>query len=112
MKLAVVLVPAILGGAVSARADDAPAPVRALLADPVQLAAWLRDRDPMMESARAKIEAAHANTEQARVLPNPQLSFTTGGFVIGQTNSSDGGPMSHMPLTLANTTNFEVGLGE
>jgi cobalt-zinc-cadmium efflux system outer membrane protein len=115
MKLAAVLVPAMLGGwVVSARADDnAPAPVRALLADPVQLAAWLRDRDPMMESARAKVEAAHANTEQARVLPNPQFTFATGGYVLGKTNASDGGPTSNTkPLTLADTTNFEVGLGE
>jgi len=114
MKLAAVLVPAMLGGwAVSALADDnGTAPVRTLLADPAQLAAWLRDRDPMMESARAKVEAAHANTEQARVFPNPQLSFTTGGFVLGNTNATDGGPTSHMPLTLADTTNFEVGVGE
>jgi outer membrane protein, heavy metal efflux system len=46
------------------------------------------------------------------VLPNPQLTFTTGGFVIGQTNASDGGATSHAPLSLGQTTNYELGLGE
>ena len=106
MKLAVVLVPALLGGlSISARADDgAAAPVAALLANPVQLAAWLSDRDPMIESSRARVDAAHEVTEQARVLPNPQLTFTAGGFVVGQTNP--------MPLSLGQTTNYELGLGE
>src|ERR1700761_1843239 len=109
MKAAAVLV---LAWSVSAHADDA-APVKALLADPAQLASWLRDRDPMMESARAKVEAAHANSEQARVLPNPQFSFATGGYVIGQTNADDGtSPDSKRPLSLADTTNFELGLTE
>ena len=46
MKLAVVVLTALFG---TARADEA-APVRALLADPVQLATWLSDRDPLVES--------------------------------------------------------------
>jgi len=110
MKLAVVLV---LGVAVSARADDAPAPVKGLLADPAQLATWLRDRDPIVESNHAKVEAAHELGEQARVLPNPQLTFTAGGFVLGNTNSSDGSPGSQSPgLSLGQTTNYEIGVGE
>jgi outer membrane protein, heavy metal efflux system len=115
MKLAVVLVPALLGGlSISARADDgATAPVAALLANPVQLAAWLTDRDPMIESSRARVDAAHEATEQARVLPNPQLNFTAGGFVLGQTNADDGmSAASRMPLSLSQTTNYELGLSE
>lgn len=106
MKLAVVLV---LGVAVTAHADDAPAPVKGLLADPAQLATWLRDRDPIVESNHAKVEAAHELGEQARVLPNPQLSFTAGGFVLGRTNSSSD---PQVPLGLAQTTNYEVGVTE
>jgi cobalt-zinc-cadmium efflux system outer membrane protein len=111
MKLAAVFV---LGMALTARADDdAAAPVKGLLADPAQLATWLRDRDPVVEANHAKVEAAHELGQQARVLPNPQLSFTTGGYVIGATNASDGGPTSQaMKLSLADTTNFELGISE
>src|ERR1700759_746170 len=111
MKWAAVFV---LGMALTARADDeAPAPVKGLLADPAQLATWLRDRDPVVEANHAKVEAAHELGQQARVLPNPQLSFTTGGYVIGATNASDGGPTSQqMKLSLADTTNFELGISE
>ena len=113
MKLAVVLVPALLAGlSITARADEgAAAPVATLLASPTKLAAWLSDRDPMMESSRAKVEAAHEAGEQARVLPNPQLSFTAGGFVVGRTNDGSSDP-SKMPLSLGQTTNYELGLGE
>ncbi|MEP6859718.1 MAG: TolC family protein [Deltaproteobacteria bacterium] len=110
MKLAVVLV---LGMALTAHADDAAAPVKGLLADPAQLATWLRDRDPIVESNHAKVEAAHELGEQARVLPNPQLSFTAGGFVLGNTNGSDGSPGSqNPPLSLGQTTNYEIGVGQ
>ena len=111
MKLAVVLTTCVIMAA-PARADDA-APVRSLLADPVELAAWLRDRDPVIEAAHAKIEVVRAQGEQARVLPNPQLTFSTGGYVIGMTNASDGSPGSATPkLGLGQTTNYQVGVGE
>jgi cobalt-zinc-cadmium efflux system outer membrane protein len=105
-EVAVILVALAIG--VPARAD-APAPVGALLADPAQLAAWLRERDPMLESARRKVEAANELGEQTHVLPNPQLQAAAGGFVIGQTNSSS---TPQVPLSLGQTTNFQVGLGE
>ena len=108
MKLAVVLVPAIIGGLVRSAAADDAAPVRALLADPGQLANWLNDRDPKIESARAKVEAAHAQGEQARVFPNPQLSLSTGGFTIGN-NAAAG---TTMQLPLSQTLNVEAGLSE
>lgn len=112
MNLATAVLVAGIGVAAPALADDA-APVKQLLTDPNQLATWLRDRDPRMASARAKVEAAAATTEQARVLPNPQLSFTAGGFVIGQTNNGDGSGNSATPrLGLADTTNYQVGLSE
>jgi cobalt-zinc-cadmium efflux system outer membrane protein len=111
MKLAAVLVPAILAIGSPARADDeTPAPVATLLANPVQLATWLSNRDPIVESQRAKLEAAKAATEQARVLPNPQFNFNTGGYVLGKTN--DGTPMNTQPLSLSQTTNFELGVSE
>ena len=89
----------------SVRADTGPS-VRSLLADPVQLATWLRDRDPVSESARLKVQAARELGEQARVLPNPQLQAAVGGFVIGSTT-----PASPQ-LTLSQTTNYQVGVAE
>jgi cobalt-zinc-cadmium efflux system outer membrane protein len=94
-------------------ADDAAPPIRALLDDPGQLAAWLRERDPMFESARAKVEAATQLDYQTHVLPNPQLQVTAGGFVLGPTNTNNGGSGSDIPhLTLAETTNFTFGISE
>ena len=102
--LAALTVPVILGATV--RADNGPS-VRTLLADPGQLAAWLRDRDPIVTSARAKQEAAAELGEQTRVLPNPQFGGTAGGFVIGNTN-----PSTPDRLTLGQTTNYQLGIGE
>ncbi|MEO6777405.1 MAG: TolC family protein [Kofleriaceae bacterium] len=87
--------------------------MKRLLDDPTQLATWLRDRDPIVESNHAKVEAAHELGQQARVLPNPQLAFNAGGFVLGQTNADNGvNPDSRMPLSLGQTTNFELGVSE
>jgi len=59
----------VQGGA--ARADEpGAANVKAFLADPGQLAGWLRARDPMSESARQKVFAARELGEQARVMPS------------------------------------------
>jgi outer membrane protein, heavy metal efflux system len=108
MRLAAVLVPVFIGGfARHALADDVTAPVRALLADPIQLANWLSDRDPKVEAARAKVEAAHEQGAQARVYPNPQLSLGTGGFTVGN-NAPPGTPQ----LSLSQTINFSAGLSE
>jgi cobalt-zinc-cadmium efflux system outer membrane protein len=93
-------------GSARAQADDPPS-VKALLDDPARLAAWLRDHDPMLESARSKVAASQELGEQARVLPNPQLQFAAGGFVIGKTN-----PDTPAPLGLGATTNFQIGVGE
>ena len=101
-----ILVLAGLLGSARAQAEDAPS-VKALLDDPARLAAWLRDHDPMLESARNKVAAAQAQGEQARVLPNPQLQFAAGGFVIGKTN-----PDTPSSLGLGETTNFQIGIGE
>src|SRR5205809_862269 len=96
--------------AAPARADAPPA-VGALLADPAQLAAWLRDRDPMLESARRKVEAAAELGEQTHVLPNPQLQAAVGGIVIGSTNPSIDSTTGK-PLTPGQTMNYQVGVGE
>ena len=112
MKLAVVVLTALFG---TARADDAApaAPVRALLADPAQLAAWLSDRDPLVESARAKHVGAGELAEQTRTLPNPQVSISAGGFVLGSTNKGSGGPGDNDPrLGLGQTTNLQLAVGE
>jgi len=110
MKLAVVVLTALTG---AAHADDADAPVRALLADPAQLAAWLSDRDPVVESARARFHGASELAAQTRTLPNPVLSLGAGGFVVGATNKGSGLPGDENPrLGLGQTTNFQLGIGE
>jgi cobalt-zinc-cadmium efflux system outer membrane protein len=106
--LAVVLMPALVFSGTALADDGAPA-VRTMLADPAQLAAWLAERDPMIESARARTEAAAELGEQARVLPNPQLQAGVGGIAVGQPNESMGlvGPTS-----FSQTGNFSLGVGE
>lgn len=108
MKPVVVLVSVIAAGGGVVHADGAP-PVRELLANPLQLASWLRDRDPVLESARAKVEAASEAGEQARVFPNPQVQATVGGLVLGSTNPAEppGGP-----LPFSQTSNYQLGIGE
>lgn len=108
MKLAVVIVPALVWSG-SARADEPP-PVRALLADPTALVAWLRDHDPIVESVRARTEAAAEAGQQARVLPNPQVQAGVGGFAVGGGNT--GTPGLTGPTSFDQTGNFFVGVGE
>ena len=108
MKLAVVLMPAILWSQ-AAHADPEPA-VRAMLANPAELAAWLASHDPMVESAHARTEAAAEQSEQARVLPNPQLQAGVGGIGLGQPNQYPGMPPG--PTSFSQTGNFSVGIGE
>ena len=112
MKLAVVLVPALAilrPGA--AAADDGAPPIRTLLANPADLAAWLAVHDPMIESAHARTEAAAEASEQARVLPNPQLQAGVGGISLGDPNRY--APMNAIgPTSFSQTANFTVGVGE
>jgi outer membrane murein-binding lipoprotein Lpp len=94
-----------------ARADQAAPPLRTLLTQPAQLAAWLAARDPRIEAPRAKLEAAQASARQARVLPNPQLHLRVSDFVIGQTNAASGGTGSSNPaLSLGQTLIFTAGI--
>jgi cobalt-zinc-cadmium efflux system outer membrane protein len=108
MKLAVVLMPALVWSG-TARADEPPS-VRAFLADPAQLVAWLRDHDPIVESVRARTEAAAELGQQARVYPNPQLQAGVGGFAVGGGNTF--GPGANGPTSFDQTGNFSVGVGE
>ncbi|MBV8760037.1 MAG: TolC family protein [Deltaproteobacteria bacterium] len=112
MKLVVVLVPAIaLLRPQAAHAEDVAPAVRAMLANPADLAAWLAGHDPLIESARAKTEAASELSEQARVLPNPQLQAGVGGIGLGDPNKYP--PMMAVgPTSFSQTANFSVGVGE
>jgi outer membrane protein, heavy metal efflux system len=89
----------------SAHADDR-VEVTPLFADPPRLASWLADHDPQVEAARARHAAAIAARGQAGVLPNPQLTASAGGFVLGATNPS--APR----LGLDQTTNVSAGVSE
>src|SRR3954451_5750713 len=107
MKLAAVLMPALVWTGV-ARADDGAPAVRAMLSDPAQLAAWLQARDPLVESARARTEAAAEQGQQARVLPNPQLQAGVGGIALGQANEYQppGAPVMTGPTGFSQTYNL------
>src|SRR5262249_54387342 len=91
-----------------------PAPSLAtLLAKPDELAAWLRDRDPLIDAQRARLDAARAAARQTRVLPNPQLNLGVSDIVIGQTNNGSGGPGSENPsLSLGKTLIFTAGVDQ
>jgi cobalt-zinc-cadmium efflux system outer membrane protein len=95
-------------------ADDTAPPVRTLLADPGQLAAWLGAHDPAVEAAYAKIEAAEAQAQQAAVLPNPQASLGVGGFVLGGLPPIVVSPTQTIaqPSSFGDTGNFSVGVSE
>ncbi len=113
MKLAVVLVPAIAilrSGAAHAEDGTPAVAVRTMLANPAELADWLAGHDPMIESARAHTEAAAEASEQARVLPNPQLQAGVGGIAVGQANQYAGMPPG--PTSFSQTGNFTVGIGQ
>jgi outer membrane protein, heavy metal efflux system len=101
----------VLASAGVARAQ--PAPVAALLAQPGELAAWLGERDPLVDAQRARLDAARAAARQTRALPNPQLNVGASDFVIGQTNAASGGPGSaNPPLTLGQTLIFTAGVDQ
>lgn len=96
---------------------DTSAPVRALLADPAQLAAWLRDHDPTARASQAKVEQARALARQAGVYQNPQLSVGVNDIALGIGNqpppstdpSVQTGPG---PTGLLQTSNLAIGVSE
>jgi len=105
----IVWIACLAGGA---RAEPAPA-LRALLARPGELAAWLRDRDPLIDAQRARLDAARAAARQTRALPNPQLNLGASDLVIGRTNAASGGPGSdNPPLSLGKTLIFTAGVDQ
>jgi cobalt-zinc-cadmium efflux system outer membrane protein len=104
------VVVALVMASTVASADDA-VPVAKLLAEPDQLAAWLGDRDPMIESQRAKIAAASAAARQTRVIPNPTLNVGVSDFVIGHTNNSSTTP-STPALGLGQTLIYTAGIDQ
>jgi cobalt-zinc-cadmium efflux system outer membrane protein len=98
----------VIAWATPVRADDAPS-VRALLADPAQLATWLRDHDPAAAGAREKVEQQRELAQQARVLPNPQAQFAIGGLALAGGNKAAG---MTGPSGLADTADFSFGVSE
>ncbi len=92
---------------------DTGAPVRALLADPAQLAAWLRDHDPTSRASQAKVEQARELAQQAGVYQNPQLSASLNNISVGVATPAMP-PLSPTPgpTGLTQTTNVAVGVSE
>lgn len=91
---------------VEAKADVS---VATLLSDPKALAERLREIDPVVAAASARIEAAREFSAQARVFPNPQLSVTGGGLALGRGNRADG---ATGPTSVSDTANVGVGISE
>jgi len=105
-----ILAVAVASLSATTRAQPAPA-LHELLAQPAQLAAWLRERDPLIDAQRARVEAALAAARQTRVIPNPQLNLGVSDFVIGRTNAGSGEPGSENPsLSLGKTLIYTAGV--
>jgi len=103
------LVPGCLGAALVsslAAADPAPPAPSTLLSDPAQLAAGLDAHDANVSAAMSRLDAAEAARAQTGVLPNPELSLSYAGLVVGAGNPMNG---STSP---GNTTNVTVGATE
>jgi cobalt-zinc-cadmium efflux system outer membrane protein len=82
----------------------AAAPVGKLLEDPSLLARWLAKRSAEVAGARADLEAARAESRNARLLPNPTLDFSVSNFAVGDTNPKG--------LGLDRTLIYGLGLSE
>ncbi|HEX3762819.1 MAG TPA: TolC family protein [Kofleriaceae bacterium] len=95
---------------------DTAAPVHALLADPAQLAAWLRDHDPTSRASQAKVEQARELAHQAGVYQNPQLSAGVSDIALGLGNLPPPTPEAPMPMrgpiSPLKTSNLSVGISE
>jgi cobalt-zinc-cadmium efflux system outer membrane protein len=92
-----------------ANVANADVSVATLLSDPKVLAQRLREIDPVVAAASARIEAARESSAQARVYPNPQLSVTGGGLALGRGNRADG---QAGPTSVGDTGNIGVGISE
>ncbi|HEX7840779.1 MAG TPA: TolC family protein, partial [Kofleriaceae bacterium] len=112
MSRALIPIALVAGASSGVRAEPAP-PLPTLLARPTELAAWLGDRDPLVDAQRARLEAARAAARQTHVLPNPQLNLGVSDFVIGKTNAGSGGPGSENPsLSLGKTLIVTAGVDQ
>jgi cobalt-zinc-cadmium efflux system outer membrane protein len=104
--LPVVIGSVVLGVSPMGVCADPALEIRPLFTDPPALAHWLAERDPQVFAARARAESATWASRQAGVHPNPQLTASLGGLVVGQTNPS--APR----LGLDQTTNLTAGVTE
>jgi outer membrane protein, heavy metal efflux system len=96
---------------------DAPPVIRVLLADPAQLAAWLRDHDPTARASHAKVEQARALAEQAGVYQNPLLSVGINDISLGVGNLPPPDPTmmgtaTRGPTGFFQTSNVGIGISE
>lgn len=105
----------VLLAATTAHADTPPA-IRVLLADPAQLAGWLRDHDPAARASQAKIDQARELAEQTSVYQNPQLNLGVNDVSLGLGNLPPSDPMQPTvmrgPTGVFQTTSVGIGLSE
>ncbi len=72
----------------AAALPDAPAPVSAFLSDDRRLVDWVRDHDPSVAAARARVMQGAADVGRAKVIPNPSVGFDLSNIAVGRTNPS------------------------
>ena len=106
----------IMAATTPAHADAVP-PIRTLLADPAQLAAWLRDHDPTARAAQAKIDQARELEAQAGVYQNPQLSAGVNDLSLGPGNLPPSGSTAmpqvmRGPTGVLQTSSLGIGISE
>ena len=58
----------------------------ALLADASRLVDWLRDRNPDVGAAAARVTQAESELAQSRLPPNPSLALSLSDVTVGSTN--------------------------
>lgn len=98
----------------AARAEEpAPAPraapVGALLHDDRAVASWVRQRQPQLLAAEARVAQARADVGAAGVLaPNPEVDVTIGGIQVGKPNPLNPAPAGG--YSFSSTANVGVGV--
>jgi cobalt-zinc-cadmium efflux system outer membrane protein len=77
---------AALGSSLAHAAPGVSSPVAALLKEPSSLVAWIKERNPDLLAAAARVEQASADLAQQRLHPNPELSAGVSDIPVGETN--------------------------
>lgn len=79
-----------------------------LLTDPAALTRWVEDHHPRVQAARAEVEAAQAELDDAGILlPNPEFDITAENMAVGRKVRTDVGFTAVYDMGLSQTV--EIG---